>query len=315
MKAIILKDAGSVKNLIHTEVAMPALQSGELLVKVSAIGVNPVDVKARADEGVLRWIYNTQRPVILGWDISGEVVSVGDAVETFQVEDNVFGMVNFLGNGKAYAEYVAVPANQLAKKPTNISHEEAAAATLAALTAWQALIKTANIQKGQKVVVHAGSGGVGHFAIQIAKHAGAYVIATCSSKNKEFVLSLGADEHVDYQEKNLSTTLSEIDVVLDTIGDAVLRDSVSIVKKFGKIITLPSPEIDQDILNLAAAANVDLRFMLVESNGQDMQSLAALLEQKHLKSHVSATYDFVDMDKAHLHLETGRTVGKVVVTL
>lgn len=315
MKAIILKEAGPVENLIHTEVAMPTPQAGEVLVKVNAISVNPVDVKARANDGVLTWIYNTQRPVILGWDISGEVVAVGEGVDTFQVNNDVFGMVNFIGDGQAYAEYVAVPAKQLALKPTNISHEEAAASTLAALTAWQALIKTANIQKGQKVLVHAGSGGVGHFAIQIAKHTGAYVIATSSSKNKAFILSLGADEHVDYQEQNLSQTRSEIDVVLDTLGGDVLHESVGMVKESGKIITLPSSDIDQATLDLAAAANIDISFILVESNGQDMKSIATLLEQRHLKAHVSATYDFAEMDKAHLHLETGRTVGKVVVTI
>lgn len=313
MKAIILKEAGGVENLIHTEVAMPKLQSSEVLVKVKAISVNPVDVKTRASNDVLTWIYNEQRPVILGWDISGEIVSVGEDVSSFQVRDEVFGMVNFLGNGQAYAEYVAVPANQLALKPKNISHEEAAAATLAALTAWQALIKIANIKTGQKILVHAGAGGVGHFAVQIAKTTGAYVIATSSSKNKDFILALGADEHIDYQSNNLGQTLREIDVVLDTISGDTLKESVSIVKEYGKIITLPSPDFDKEISDLAAKKNIDLSFMLVESNGEDMKSLAALLEDKLIKSHVSASYDFSEMDKAHLHLETGRTLGKVIV--
>lgn len=162
MKAIKIHEAGDVENFSYSEEAIPELKKGEVLVKVNAISINPVDVKARANDGVLSWIYGQKRPVVLGWDISGEVVKIADDVKSLKVSDEAFGMANFLGNGQAYAEYVAVPADQLAIKPNNISHQEAAAATLAALTAWQALVHKAKVHEGQKVLIHAGSGGVGH---------------------------------------------------------------------------------------------------------------------------------------------------------
>ena len=315
MKAIILKESGSVDNLIHTEIPKPILKENEVLVKVKSISINPVDVKARRNEGVLAWIYNDERPVVLGWDISGEIIEKKETVKDFQLGDNVFGMVNFIGNGKAYAEYVAVPANQLALKPENISHEAAAAATLAALTAWQALVTNGNVSKGQRILIHAGSGGVGHFAIQIAKHLGAYVITTSSLKNKEFVLSLGADEHIDYQNETFNTKLKEIDFVLDTIGGDVLFQSIDVVKPNGSIISLPSPNFDDKTIEKAKKSNVDLDFILVQSNGDDMKSIAHLLEKGIIKSHVFENYSFEDMDKAHLQVETGRTIGKVIVSL
>ncbi|PWQ96037.1 NADP-dependent oxidoreductase [Leucothrix arctica] len=313
MKAIYVHEAGGVENLVHTQTEIPEPKTGEVLVKVKAISVNPVDVKARAYEGVLTWIFGDQRPVILGWDISGEIVSSGEDTDAFEIGDQVFAMANFLGHSKAYAEYVTVPAHQLALKPDNISHEEAAAATLAALTAWQVLVTTANIQRGQKVLIHAGSGGVGHFAVQIAKHLGAYVIATSSAKNKDFVLGLGADEHIDYQTSDFSESLNDMDLVIDAIGGDVMLKSVAVVKASGRIITLPG-DIPTEAAEAAEKASVDLSFMLVESNGEDMKSIAQLLEQQTLKSHVSASFDFADMDKAHLQVETGRTVGKVIVT-
>jgi NADPH:quinone reductase-like Zn-dependent oxidoreductase len=314
VKAIYVHEAGGVENLIHTETEIPEPKTGEVLVKVKAISINPVDVKARAYDGVLTWIFGDQRPVILGWDISGEVVSSGGKTDAFETGDQVFGMANFLGHGKAYAEYVTVPAHQLALKPNNISHEEAAAATLAALTAWQVLVTTANVQQGQKVLIHAGSGGVGHFAVQIAKHLGAYVVTTSSAKNKDFVLSLGADEHIDYQTSDFSESLNDMDLVIDAIGGDVMLKSVAVVKASGRIITLPG-DIPTEAAEAAEKAGVDLSFMLVESSGENMKSIARLLEQETLKSHVSASFDFTDMDKAHLQVETGRTVGKVVVTL
>ena len=149
-------------------------------------------------------------------------------------------MINFPGHGKAYAEYVAAPASQLALKPSNISHEEAAAATLAALTAWQALVTNAKVKKGQKVVIQAASGGVGHYAVQIAKYLGAYVIGTSSAANKDFVLGLGADEHIDYKKHKIDEVVKDADFVLDPIGDNNIDPSLNAAKKGGTVIMLPS---------------------------------------------------------------------------
>ncbi len=315
MRVITLKEAGGVENLIYTEIPKPKVQQYEVLVKVKSISINPVDVKARANEGVLSRIYNDKRPVILGWDISGEIVEMGKFVKSFQLGNQVFGMVNFIGSGNAYAEYVSVPTNQLAIKPKNISHEEASGATLAALTAWQALVTNGEIKKDSKVLIHAGAGGVGHFAVQIAKHLGAYVFATSSAKNKDFILSLGADKHIDYHSDKFYEKLNDIDFVLDAIGGEVLLHSIDVVKQNGKIITLLPPDFDENIKAKAKNRKVNLSYMVVQSNGDDMNSIADLLGNKYLKSHISAKYPFSKMSEAHLKVETGRTVGKVVVTL
>ncbi len=199
MKAIILKEAGGPENLEITEVPIPTANKGEVLVKVKAISINPVDIKTRKGLALYGKLQE-DKPIILGWDIAGEVVEVGEGVTTLEIGDEVFGMINFPGHGKAYAEYVTAPAEQLAEKPEFISTQEAVAGTLAALTAWQVLIDEAKLQPGERVLIHAAAGGVGHFAVQIAKYLGAYVIGTASDPNYDFVKELGADEFVDYKQ-------------------------------------------------------------------------------------------------------------------
>ena len=315
MKTIIIKEAGGIDNLIHSEVSKPIIKENEVLVKVKAISINPVDVKARANENMLNWIYGDLRPIVLGWDISGEILEKGTLVNDFHINDEVFGMVNFIGNGSAYAEYVAVPADQLALKPQNITHEEAAAATLAALTAWQVLVERAKIKEGDKVLIHAASGGVGHYAVQIAKYFGAYVIGTSSAENKNFVLSLGADEHIDYKNESLSDCINTVDIVLDTISGDVLLQSIDIVKEKGIIITIPSPEFSAEASQKAKDRNIELEFLMVKSSGANMRGIASLLRSDKIKSTVSKTFSFDEMGMAHLQVETGRTVGKIVVVL
>ena len=195
MKAIILQAPGDVNQLQPADIPVPELQAGEVLVKVKAVSINPVDVKSRAGKGVYGRLKD-EKPLILGWDISGEVKE--SRSDRFAVGAEVFGMINFPGHGKAYAEFVTAPADQLALKPAEISHEEAAAATLAALTAWQIIVQRANVRAGQRVLIHSAAGGVGHFAVQIARHLGAHVTGTASLKNKAFVLELGADAYIDY---------------------------------------------------------------------------------------------------------------------
>lgn len=315
MKAIIIHEAGGVDKLIHTEISKPVIKENEVLVKVKAISINPVDAKVRGNDGALNWMFGSTRPAILGWDISGEIVEKGTAVSHFELDQEVFGMVNFFGHGNAYAEYVAVPEDQLALKPKNISHEEAAAATLAPLTAWQVLVERAKIKKGDRVLIHAASGGVGHYAVQIAKNIGAYVIGTSSAANKDFVLSLGADEHIDYKNDSLVNSTANIDIVLDTVGDETLLNSVDVVKDNGIIITIPSSGFSTEAAEKAKGRNIELEFLLVQSNGEHMKAIADLLESGKMKSVVSKTFDFSDMDKAHLQIESGRTVGKIVVLL
>lgn len=312
MKAIVLAGFGGVDHLTLTEIPTPAIAENEVLIQVKAISINPVDVKTRAGKGVYGRLKDID-PIILGWDISGVITNVGSRVTEFKVGDEVFGMVNFPGHGQAYAEYVAAPAAHLALKPANISHEEAAAATLAALTAWQGMQSQGAIRPGQQVLIHAAAGGVGHFAVQIAKHWGAHVIGTSSAANRDFVLSLGADEHIDYQSQKLEEATADVDFVFDTIGGDNIDKSLPIIKPGGIIISIPSGKNDQ-VTEKAAAQGINGFPFMVSSNGADMKTLADLLEIGTIKAHVFKTFSFDQIADAHLQVETGKTVGKVVVT-
>lgn len=315
MKAVVLKEAGGIGNLQITKLNIPAIKPNEVLVKVVAVSINPVDVKARAYEQVLGWIFGEDRPVILGWDISGIVIETGKDVADFKTGDEVFGMVNFFGSGNGYAEYVAAPASHLALKPRQISHQQAAAATMAACTAYQALVDVCKIKAGDKVLVHGASGGVGHFAVQIAKYFGAYVIGTSSAKNRDFILSLGADEHIDYANENFIEKIQDADIILDTIQGETLLNSVDVVKPNGLIVTLPTPEIPKEVQDKADQKNVKIEFMMVASQKQTIEAVATLLHNGAIQPHIHKTFPFAEIGMAHAEVETNRVVGKVVVSV
>lgn len=310
MKAIVMAQPGGIEELKTIDIEKPVIAAGEVLVQVKAISINPVDVKTRTGTGVYGRI-NTETPIIIGWDIAGVVAEANNAV--FKPGDEVFGMVNFPGHGKAYAEYVAVPASQLALKPANISFEEAAAATLAALTAYQALVKNTNITPGQRVLVHAAAGGVGHFAVQIAKQLGAHVTGTSSAANREFVLGLGADDHIDYKNHNWQQNANSFDFILDCLGADSLALSINVTKPGGTIISILG--LNDANKEKAVVKGVNAKAILVQSSGEDMKVLAGWLEKGIIKAHIAATFPFTKMGEAHLHVDTSRTVGKVVVTV
>ncbi len=313
MKAIILKDFGGAENLLFTNLPTPTLHDHEVLVQVSAIGINPIDIKTRNGQGAAQQLKNEQ-PIILGWDISGIIQETGKAVTRFKKGDAVFGMVNFPGHGKAYAEYVAAPEAHLALKPFTISHGEAAATPLAALTAWQAFTKQVSVQPGQKVLIHAASGGVGHFAVQIAKHLGAYVIGTSSATNKEFVLSLGVDEHIDYNARQFEEVITDADIVLDAFGGDHAVRSLAATKPGGTVISLPSAT-SANIAQQAEAVGKHGVHFRVSSSGADMEQLAVLLLKGTIHTHVSHLFEWKDIAAAHKQVESGRTTGKVVVVI
>ena len=315
MKAITLNEAGDVGNLQYVDIAKPTISANEVLVKSISLSVNPVDYKVRSTDGALNWILGADRPAIIGWDLSGTVVEVGDAVTDFKIGDAVFGLANFPGKGNAYAEFVAVPSAHLTLKPANISHPEAAVATLAALTAWQALVEIGHVKKGSKVLIHAASGGVGHYATQIAKHFGAHVIGISSAKNKEFVLQNGADTHIDYKTQSFQEIVSDVDFVLDTLGGDTISKSLDVIKQGGTIVSIATSNFTNDELEKAKSNDVKLAFMLVKSSGENMSQLSQLMEKGVVKSHISKTFTFDQMGDAHLHLEKGRTVGKIVVNV
>jgi len=310
MKAIVLHDFGAADQLRYEDVPDPTLRDDEVLIRSKAIGINPVDVKTRKGKGQAARLRQNP-PMILGWDVSGEVIQAGNDVTEFKPGDEVFGMVNLPGVGKCYAELVAAKATHLALKPQNIPHEEAAAASLAAMTAWQALVNQAALKRGQRILIHAASGGVGHFAVQIAKHLGAYVIGTSSSPNRDFVLSLGADEHIDYKAAPVEEQVDEVDVVLDAIGGDNIDHSLKVLKKGGTIVSLPSG-VSESVGEKAAQQGKKGIFFFVQSN-TDIRAIAKLLESGEIRSHVSEKFPFTEIRAAHDHIESGKTVGKIVL--
>jgi NADPH:quinone reductase-like Zn-dependent oxidoreductase len=314
MRAITLKENGSFDKLVIKEVPTPILQPHEVLVKTRALSINPVDGFIREHAQVLQHLLQPKpgEDIIIGWDIAGTVVETGAAVTRFKKGDEVFGMVNFPGHGKAYAEYVAAPEAHLALKPANVSPEEAAAATLAALTAWQALVTYGNIQQGDKVLIHAAAGGVGHYAVQLAKHFGAWVIGTGSAVNREFVLSLGADEYIDYTAERFEDRVRDADIVIDSLfGDHILR-SLDTVKEDGIAISLIT-FFEGAIAAKAREKKIRTHRLSVVSSGEDMQQIASLLAKGILHSHLAAEYPFEEIPAAHEQIATGKTRGKIVI--
>jgi NADPH:quinone reductase-like Zn-dependent oxidoreductase len=313
MKAIVLRGFGGVENLVSEEVPIPDVSDNEVLVKVKSFSINPVDIKTRLGRGHASRLkeYN---PMILGWDISGIITRAGKSVASFKEGNEVFGMVNFPGHGRAYAEYVAAPESHIALKPFNISHEEAAAASLAALTAWQLLKEKSGIKPGYKVLIHSAAGGVGHYAVQMAKYLGAYVIGTSSARNRDFVLSLGASEHIDYKKQSFEDVVKDLDFVLDTIGGNNIDRSLLVLRCGGTIISIPSGA-SESVKEKAKALGMNGDTFRVQSNGRDMKEIADLLQMGTIKSHVSKIFGFDEIQAAHQQIETGKTRGKIVVTL
>jgi NADPH:quinone reductase-like Zn-dependent oxidoreductase len=296
MRAIIQNESGSPLTL--SDVPRPAPLPTEVLVRVHAAGVNPVDWKTRAGSGMAGM---QTYPFINGWDVSGVVEEVGFGVTTLKPGDEVYGMPHFPHAAGAYAEYVTAPSRHFAKKPKSLTHVEAAALPLAALTAWQVLIDTADVQAGQKVLVTAAAGGVGHLAVQIAKAHGAYVIGTAREPKHAFLKGLGVDELVDYTQGDYEGT--DVDVFVDLVGGT----SPASVKPGGLFVGVPS--------GVDSVVRDDIRVspILVEPDRAGLEAIAALVESGELRVHVDATFPLEEAGKAHALGETGRTQGKIVL--
>ncbi|WP_344880977.1 NADP-dependent oxidoreductase [Allokutzneria multivorans] len=309
MRAISQNTLGGPEVLAEVELPKPTPGPSELLVRVHAAGLNPTDWKHRANGG---WL--GEPPFVLGWDVSGVVEAVGVGVTLFKPGDEVFGMLPYPHGAGSFAEYVTAPARAFAAKPASLDHVEAAAVPLAALTAWQALVDTAGLRSGQRVLIHAAAGGVGHFAVQIAKSLGAHVIATASAGKHALLRSLGADEVIDYHETDFASVVRDVDVVLDPLaGDVALR-SLSTLRKDGILVTILP--IGQDAL-IAEAARAGVRAvpMLVEADHAGMRAIAALVEKGELRPVVAESFPLADAAKAHAVGETGRTAGKLVLVI
>ncbi|MBL4676840.1 MAG: NADP-dependent oxidoreductase [Mucilaginibacter sp.] len=319
MKAIILKQAGGVDKLLPAELPEPTVRPSEVLIKVKAISINPVDTSVRSNGEWMKFVLGLRGDepyVILGWDISGVVTEVGADVKKFMAGDEVFGLVNFPGQGKAYAEFVAAEEIHMALKPVNISHQEAAGATLAALTAWQALVTYGQLIAGEKVLVQAAAGGVGHYAVQIARHLGAYVIGTGSAGNKEFILGLGAHEFIDYHQQRIEAAVTDADLTIDAQRDTDhIKRSIRTVRDGGRLVALVNRFDDPTIQADAAAKKLKTISHLVSSSGEDMRAIAQLLKNGSVKTHIYQQYSFDEIPEAHLQIATGRTRGKIIIVL
>ncbi len=292
------------------EVELPRPQPGisQILVAVHASGLNPTDWKHRAHRAFL-----PEPPFVLGWDVSGVVAAVGFGVTLFQPGDEVFGMLPYPSGSGAHAEYVTGPARAFARKPSALTHVEAGALPLAGLTAWQALVDTAEVQPGQRVLIQAAAGGVGHLAVQIAKAAGAYVIGTASAGKHDFVRGLGADEVIDYRTTDVAETVRDVDVVVDPLGVESAARSLSTLRTGGTLVSLlgAGPEL----AGRAAANGVRLAAMLVEADHGGMAAIAELAGAGKLRPAVAGTFPLAEAAKAHALGETDRTAGKLVLVV
>jgi NADPH:quinone reductase-like Zn-dependent oxidoreductase len=306
VKAVRIHDYGDADVLAFEDAPMPSIRSTDVLVRAVAASVNPVDWKIR--EGHLRQMISYPLPLTLGWDVSGVVEAVGSGVSRFKVGDPVYSRPDIKRNG-TYAEYVAIREDEVAHKPTTVSHIEAASLPLAGITAWEALFTTGRLRAQQKVLIHAGSGGVGSLAVQLAKSRGAFVVATTSGRNSALVKSLGADEVIDYRTQRFQEELRDVDLVLDTIGGEVQDGSWSMLKPGGTLVSIIRPPSDER----AKALGMRSAFVFIEPNAGILAQLADLVDAGSLRPVVGAEFALKDIAKAHAFSQTGRAVGKIAL--
>ena len=309
MRIIRQQTVGGPEVLELVEASRPEPGPTEVLVRMAAAGVNPVDWKVRARGGLLG-----EPPFTVGWDVAGVVEAVGVGVTRFAVGDRVFGMPRFPREAAAYAEYVTSPSRQLARTPEALGDVDAAALPLAGLTAWQALVETANVQPGQRVLILGAAGGVGHLAVQIAKARGAYVIGTARSTKHSFLRALGADETIDYTSEVVEERVRDADVVLDLVGGETGGAALATLRDAGLFITVPSGSAVESLRELAGE-RVRVTGIMVEPDRMGMEALADLAATGALRPHIAETFPLEQAAAAHELGETGRTQGKLVLTI
>jgi len=313
MRAILMSEAGDADVLHCGTAELPITVNSEFLVRVVAAGVNPIDVKTRAGRGVTPAI--TSFPTILGNDFSGVVVSSPYEGHPIKVGDEVYGMTGFPRFGGSYADFVSVSSLSLARKPKALSHVEAAGVPLAALTAWGMVVEVAKAHEGQRILIHAGAGGVGHFAVQFARFFGAYVIATGSTRNIGWLKELGANETVDHTSERFDEVIDTVDVVIDLVGnvhDDTGSRSISVVRHGGLIVNAPTGSWPT-FMEEAAAAGLRATTYKVAPDGVNLAVISRLLESGDVRVFVDQVFDMDKAADAHRSLETGHTRGKIVL--
>jgi len=306
MKAVRIHSYGEPQLLIHEDAPRPTASAGEVLIRVHAVGVNPLDWKVRA--GHLKGFLDYQLPMIPGWDVSGVVEAVGADVPGFKAGDEVYGLLDFIRDG-AYAQYVATQTKNIVHKPKSLDHVRSAAVPLASLTAWQSLFDLANLSSGQTVLIHGAAGGVGHYAVQLAKWKGAKVIGTASARNSDFLRELGADEVIDYQIVRFEDAVSEVDVVFDTIGGETQERSWKVLKKGGILVAtlgVSSPDAP-------AKHGVRGEGLLVHPDAAQLMQITELIDARALKPMINTVLQLSEAAKAHELSQTGHVRGKIVL--
>ncbi|MEU4165384.1 NADP-dependent oxidoreductase [Streptomyces sp. NPDC026665] len=309
MRAISQTVLGRPEVLEEVTLERPSPRPNEILVRVRAAGVNPTDWKHRENGGFLG-----EPPFVLGWDVSGVVEATGIGVAAFQPGDEVFGMLPYPFGHGSHAEYVTGPARAFTHKPSAIDHTQAAALPLVSLTAWQALTERADVRPGQRVLIHAAAGGVGHVAVQIAKSLGAYVIGTASAGKHDFLRSIGVDEPVDYTSVDFAETVRDVDVVLDTIGGETGQRSLRVLRPGGIVVSI-LPVGSDAFYEEAERLGVRAVRMLVDADRTGMKAVADLVEKGALRATVAETFPLAEAAKAHALGDTGRTSGKLVLVV
>ncbi len=332
MKAFILDRYGKTEVLRAGELPQPELREDEVLVEVHAAGVNLLDAKIRSGEFKLVLPYRL--PLVLGHDVAGVVVRVGSRVQQFKPGDQVYARPDDFGIG-SFAEFIAVRESALAIKPVNLSMEEAASLPLVALTAWQALVEKAGLKKGEKVFIQAGSGGVGSFAIQLARHLGAKVATTTSAANVSWVEALGADIVVDYRKDDIEKVLHGYDLVLNSQDGETLKKSLSALKPGGKLISISGPPdvefaraikapwlvqqvmrlLSWSIRNKAKQRGVTYAFLFMKASGSQLRQITPLIESGAIRPVIDKVFPFAATNDALAYVESGRAKGKVVIKL
>jgi NADPH:quinone reductase-like Zn-dependent oxidoreductase len=306
MKAIRIHNYGGPEVLKYEDAPRPQPQAGEVLIRVHAAGVNPIDWKVR--EGHMKDVWPHQFPLILGWDLAGVVEELARGVSRFKIGDDVYSLPDPTRNG-AYAEYIVLRESELARKPDSLYHIRAAAVPLAALTAWQSLVDIAQLQPGQRVLIHAGSGGVGHFAVQLAKWKGAHVLATASTEKQDLLRELGVDEPIDYTQQRFEDIARKIDIVLDTLGGETQERSWSVLKKGGVLVSLVQPPSQEK----AEELGVRVALLGVQPNGAQLAEIAKIIDAGKLAPVIDRILPLSEVRRAHELSQSGHTHGKIVL--
>lgn len=323
MESSDLTETGTMRHVVYdrfgerdvlrvTESPIPKPGEGEVLVRIHGAGLNPIDWKTRKGMGFVATQIENRLPWTPGYDAAGEVVEVGEGVTTLVPGDRVMGMIGFPVTGGAYAEYAIADAEDLAIVPEELDLIAAAGVPLAALTAWQALFEVAELESGQKILIHAGAGGVGHFAVQFALERGAHVIVTASSRNRDFLAELGVHEVIDYHTTDFTEECYGLDVVLDLVGGETGKRSLQTLSDSGVLVTIPTVTAD-DVVSAAEAMGVRAHGMRSRPDAFHLDEIAELIEDGDVKVHVEQVFSLDQVQAAHELLEGGHVRGKLVL--